>query len=211
MFIRICLSLIFPLLAAIFVISFGMITKATAAGPYKLYWPPALNSYYPDIEMMSLSGKPVKLSSYAGKAILVEPIGMSCPACQAFAGGDTRGGINGVLPQSGLPSIDNLLQKQGISPNDPRLVRVQLILYGPTLKAPTLAEARAWANHFGFGQGANQLVLIADQRYQNDASYNMIPGFQLIDKNFVLRSDSSGHQPKNDLYGQLLPMIRQLL
>lgn len=211
-------------------LSFGALTSSSsclAAGPaqnaakpaaaaqakpkYPLYWPPALNTYYPDIEMMSISGKPVRLSSYAGKVILVEPIGMSCPACQAFAGGDRAGGINGVTPQTGAESADKMLTGAGITPSDPRLIRVQLLLYGPSMQAPTLAEAQAWSKHFSFGQKPNEVVLIADSRYQNNASYNMIPGYQLIDKSFVMRSDACGHNPKNALYDHLLPMLKKLL
>ncbi len=187
------------------------IEAAEAKASYKLFWPPVLNNYYPDIEMQSLKGAKVKMSSFAGKVILVEPIGMSCPACQAFAGGDRLGGYNGVSPQSGLSSIDSLLTAQGISPNDSRIVRVQMLLYGPGMQAPTAQEAKSWAKHFGFGQRPNEVLLIADSRYQNSASYNMIPGFQLIDKTFVLRSDSSGHSPKNDLYSHLLPTIKKIL
>lgn len=174
----------------------------------KLVWPPVLNSSYPDVEMQTVSGKKIKLSSFTGKVILVEPIGMSCPACQAFVGGDKKGGLNGVVPSGGLPSMDTLLTQQGISPQDPRLVRVQMLLYGPTLGAPTLQEAQAWANHFGFGKRPNEVLMFADSSFQNAGSYNMIPGFQLIDRNFILRSDSSGHNPKNNLYNELMPMLK---
>lgn len=184
---------------------------AAARSKFSLYWPPALNNYYPDIQMMSLSGKPVRLSSFAGKVILVEPIGMSCPACQAYAGGDRLGGINRVSPQGGVESADKMLASHNISPSDSRLVRVQLLLYGPNMQAPTLAEAQAWAKHFGFGQKPNEVVLIADGQYQNSGSYNMIPGFQLIDKDFVLRSDACGHYPKSGLYDHLLPMLKKML
>lgn len=182
---------------------------APAKARYPMYWPPSLNTYYPDIEMMSISGKPVRLSSYAGKVILVEPIGMSCPACQTFAGGDRAGGINGVTPQIGAESADKMLTGAVIKPSDPRLIRVQLLLYGPNMQAPTLAEAQAWAKHFGFGQKPNEVVLIADSRHQNNASYNMIPGYQLIDKSFVMRSDACGHNPQNALYDHLLPILKK--
>lgn len=189
----------------------GIAANSKQTSKFRLFWPPQLNNYYPDIELQSLSGKKVKLSQYAGKVLLIEPIGLSCPACQAFAGGDTKGSFCGVSPQPGLQSIERLMASNGISGQDPRIVKVQLLLYGPTLQAPTMAEARAWAKHFGFGSRPNEVVLIADSRYQNDGSYNMIPGFQVVDKDFVLRSDSSGHQPKNDLYRHLLPTLKNLL
>jgi len=120
----------------------GPVTAQTApvARTYKTFWPPVVNQVYPELELSDLSGKKIKLSSFAGKVILLEPIGMSCPACQAFVGGATRGGINGVQPQGGVSSIDTYLQASGVSPADPRLVRIQLLLYGPSLGVPTRAE-----------------------------------------------------------------------
>jgi hypothetical protein len=38
----------------------------------------------------------------------------------------------------------------------------------------------------------------------------MIPGFHLIDRDFVLRSDSCGHNPKANLFTDLLPTLRKL-
>jgi len=39
----------------------------------------------------------------------------------------------------------------------------------------------------------------------------VIPGFQLVDRDFILRSDATGHRPANDLWKHLLPMVPQLL
>ncbi len=197
-------------LALLSVAGIQVFAQTPQAGRFKTFWPPVVNQFYPELELCDLSGKRVKLSSFAGKVILLEPIGMSCPACQAFVGGDRKGGINGVAPQSGLSSVDALLAAQGVSSSDPRLVRVQLLLYGPTLNAPTLAEAQAWAKHFDFGRRNNEILLIGDQRYINQHSYNMIPGFQLIDKNFVLRCDACGHNPKSNMYTELMPMVAKL-
>ena len=67
-------------------------------------------------------------------------------------------------------------------------------------------EARRWAEHFGVTR-PNHHVLYGDSRFINTGSYNMIPGFQLVDRDFVLRSDSSGHNPKHNLWKELLPML----
>lgn len=45
---------------------------------------------------------------------------------------------------------------------------------------------------------------------QNQASYNMIPGFQLIDQNFILRSDSTGHNPKES-FDHLIRLAAKLV
>lgn len=209
------LLIFFAFLSISFLISKAETSKSSTASnggaQQKLSWPPQLNSKYPDLELMSSSGKKVKLSSVAGKIILLEPIGMSCPACQAFVGAAEKGPFPGGSAQPGLPSMDSMLKQHGISPSDSRLERVQLILYSPSMGAPTLEQAKAWSKHFGFGETGHELILIGDQSYINNASYNMIPGFQLIDKDFVLRCDSTGHNPTNDLYKELLPMLKKLL
>ncbi len=197
--------------ALLFFVGWKVSAQTQQASRFKTFWPPVANQLYPELELCNISGKRIKLSSYAGRVVLLEPIGMSCPACQAFCGGDKKGGVNGVTPQSGLSAVDTLLAAQGVSGSDPRLVKVQLLLYGPSLNAPTLAEAQVWARHFEFGKRENEVLLIGDQRYINQHSYNMIPGFQLIDKNFILRCDACGHNPKSNMYTELMPMVRKLL
>lgn len=175
------------------------------------FWPPVVGRTYPEIELCDLTGKKVKLSSYAGRVILLEPIGMSCPACQAFVGGEKKGGINGVTPQGGTSSLESYLAAAGVSPTDTRVVHVQLLLYGPNMGVPTLAEAQAWAKHFDFGRRSNEVLLVGDQRYISQHSYDMIPGMQLIDKNFVLVCDATGHNPRSSLFSELIPSVSKLL
>ena len=173
------------------------------------FWPPVLNQYYPDLELINQDGKKTR-----GRVIIVEPIGMSCPACQAFAGANRPGmkAYGNFRPQPGLKSIDEMLsQYAGVRLGDPGVVLVQLLLYNPSMKAPTLEEGQAWARNFGLSTRKNVFVLTGTEKLVNNNSYNMIPGFQLIDKNFVLRSDATGHHPKNNLYTHLLPMIKSVL
>lgn len=42
-------------------------------------------------------------------------------------------------------------------------------------------------------------------------SYKMVPGFHLIDRDFVLRRDSSGHHPVHNLYDDLLLTMGRLV
>lgn len=174
-------------------------------------WPPQLNQRYPNLELTNTDGRKIQLSQYAGRIILLEPIGMSCPACQAFVGAAQKGAFHGGSAQAGLPSIDTSLQQYGISSTDTRLLRIHLLLYSPEMTAPNLQQAKEWSKHFNFGNRANEIVLFADQSYIGNAAYNLIPGFQLIDKSFVLRCDATGHRPPNDLYRDLLPLLKNLL
>lgn len=122
------------------------------------------------------------------------------------------GAFRGQPVQAGLPSIDELVSAYaGVSLSDERIVHVQLLLYSLTLEAPTSGDARAWAEHFKMDRAKNRIVLAGTRALMGDAGYAMIPGFQLVDKNFILRSDSTGHGPRDDLYRTLLPMIAPLL
>ena len=176
-------------------------------------WPPVMDEPFPDIELMSHTGKRVSLSDFKGKIILVEPVGMTCAACNAFSGAQEVGGYQGVKPQKNLPSIEVLLPQygDGASLDDDRIVLVQLLLYDMNLKAPDPANALHWARHYNFDKRDNVFVLAGDQRYINQASYDMIPGFFLVDQNFMLRSDSTGHHPKYNLFTHLLAMVPELL
>lgn len=179
-------------------------------------WPPRVGERYPNLQLLDSRGDRIALESLAGKIILVEPIGMDCPACNAFAGANRPGssGFRGVKPQSGVPSIHEMLDQyaDGISLSDDRIALVHLLLYRPGREGPPdLRMAQLWAEHFGIEVSENMLVLVGEPYLIGPASFNMIPGFQLIDADFVLQFDSSGHHPKHDLWRELLPAIPGLM
>lgn len=152
------------------------------------------------------------MSDFQGSVILIEYIGMTCPACQAFAGAHEVGSFGGVRPQRGVESIAEYFPKYaGVSLDDERIVLVQVLLYSLSMGAPTPEDARRWASHFDQNRAAGEIVLAGRQKLLGQASYNLIPGFQLIDKDFILRSDSTGHQPRHNLYTELLPLVPKLL
>ena len=179
-------------------------------------WPPRVGERYPNLQLLNSRGDRIALESLAGKIILVEPIGMDCPACNAFAGGNRpgSGGFQGVKPQSGLPSIDQMLKQYagGTSLADDRIALVHLLLYRPGRDGPPDVQmAQLWAKHFEIEASENMLILVGEPYLIGTASFNMIPGFQLIDADFVLRFDSSGHHPTHDLWRELLPAIPSLV
>jgi hypothetical protein len=57
----------------------------------------------------------------------------------------------------------------------------------------------------------NEIVLVGTDELATRQSFKMVPGFHLIDRDFVLRRDSSGHQPVHNLYDDLLPTMGELL
>jgi hypothetical protein len=92
------------------------------------------------------------------------------------------------------------------------MVYIQLLLYNWTRQGPpSLDEACEWAEHFGATRRPNQRVLIANPEMTGPASYAMVPGFQLVDADFVLRFDSTGHKPRHNLWTDLLAGLPALL
>lgn len=174
-------------------------------------WPPVVGQAYPDLRLIDQDGRRTSLSEFKGKVILVEPVGMPCPACIAFAGGQASGSYDGVAPQPGLGSIHDYVRRFGrVRLDRDDIVFVQIVFYSPDLTAPTTEQVRDWATHFSLNRSENEIVLAAEPYLLSAETRAMIPGFQLIDKDFVLRFDSAGHTPQHDLYQELLPAIGRL-
>ncbi|QDV88747.1 hypothetical protein [Stieleria magnilauensis] len=174
-------------------------------------WPPVRGETFPDLMLTDQTGQTVQLSDFAGKIILVEYAAIPCEGCQAFAGGKQYGAFGNFTVQAGLESIEHYArQYAGVTLGSEEVVFVQVLLYGRSVSAPTQAEVAGWAEHFHMDRDANQIVLRGDPSMLSRQTYEMIPGFQLIDRDFVLRSDSCGHHPHDDLYKDLLPMLRTL-
>jgi len=175
-------------------------------------WPPVPGAPYPDLVLRDCFGKVFRLSSLKGKTILVEPVAMSCPACQAFAGGHQVGTFEGVAPQDGIESMEANLQRfaHGLRLDNPNFAYVQVVIYNTKLEAPSVAEVRAWADHFHLTDKPNVHVLVGTKAMISDASFNLIPGLHLVDRSFVLRSAHSA-RGGSDLYLELLPLTASLV
>ena len=176
------------------------------------FWPPVTGNRYPELVLRDSNGAPVRLSDHAGKVILLELVAVPCKGCQAFAGGNKYGGFAGVGVQPDLDSIHEYAERfAGINlTTNPDVLFVQLLLYGKGMGRPTQEETMGWAKHFRMNVNDHQIVLRGDASMVNRNSYSMIPGFHLIDRDFVLRSDSCGHRPNENLYTELLPKLKEL-
>ncbi len=194
--------------------NFGYSKKNNAVPKINLTnWPPQLGSTYPDLEFIDQDGNQWNLSRFKGKVILIEPIGMNCPACQSFAGAHIRGPYGNIQPQNGLEDFEGYFKSYtgGLRLEDEGIVLVELLLYDLKLRHPTIEDAKGWAKHFGMESKNNHFVVIPTKDMRSKASYDLIPGYQLIDKEFQLRSDATGHNPKHNLWTDLLPVVPQVL
>ena len=193
-----------------------MARNSRQQAPAQHAWPPRIGETFPELELTSLSGEPLLLSSFKGKVLLIEPVSMSCKACQSFAGADedNRGPLGadqGGAHQPGLSSLESYVHRfAGVDFDDPGLVYVQVLFYDLQGKRPpTLEEAKAWADHFDLNR-PNTVVAIADPKYISQTTRSMIPSFQLVDQDFQLRFDA-GKAPRQDLYKELLPALKGML
>ncbi|MDB4614730.1 hypothetical protein OAH18_03465 [bacterium] len=188
------------------------IVKDLAPSDRDFEWPPVVGKKFPDPEFIDQDGNTLRLSDLRGKLLLIEPVGIPCPGCQAFVDSKSRGGFAGVTPQANLPSIEHSAKVYGdFDLNDERIVHVQLLLFGMDLQAPTGADAKAWARHYDQKTVRQQYVLAGNDMLQDSLTRSFIPGFWLVDENFTLLSDSTGHSPLDDLYRVLLPSAGRLL
>lgn len=85
-----------------------------------------------------------------------------------------------------------------------------VLLSGFKGKGAFADDARRWAAHFKPGGFKNRPVLSAGQGMISKASAELIPGFQLVDKNFILRYDAAGPHMKHGWH-ELFPAIPRLL
>jgi len=186
---------------------------AAASSEAPSVWPPRLGEPYPDLHLVDQSGQVRALSSFKGRLLLVEMVGMTCPACQGFSGAERLGTFGGIGSDGGLPAIDELIPQYARDvtfPNDD-IVFVQILLFDMQMGPPTADDAKAWATHFHREVAKHQYVLAGGPALHNQASYVLVPGFQLVDREFVLRWDATGHSPRHNLYRDLLPAIPDLL
>ena len=176
-------------------------------------WPPVVGQPYPDLELIDQEGEEFKLSYLKGKVIIVEPIGMNCPACQAFSGAHKAGPYENNAVAHNLEDFEKIfkLYSKGLRLPSKDIVFVQLLLYNMKMGAPTKEDARKWARHFRISKDDNHFVAVFPHDMRGQASFDMIPGFQLIDRNFILRSDATGHHPTHNLYTELIPMTPKLV
>lgn len=176
-------------------------------------WPPIVGQAYPDLELIDQNGEKFSLSFLKGKVIIVEPIGMNCPSCQAFSGAHDYGAFENNSVEQYSASFRKIfpLYAKGLKLPSRDLVFVQLILYDMALKQPDANDAKAWAEHFRLSRDQNHFVAVSPYDLRGQASFNLIPGFQVIDRDFILRADSTGHHPTHDLYKQLIPYAGRLV
>ena len=111
-----------------------------------------------------------------------------------------------------MPSTEQAARDYGhISIDDERLVVVHLLLFGFDMQAPSVADARRWAEHYQLDQRPNHLVLVGTPGLLGPGSRALVPGLWVVDPDFVLRFDSAGNHAPDDLWTKTWPGVAALL
>ena len=173
-------------------------------------FPPAKGQMYPDMRLVDQDGNPFNVEDFKGQVVFVELAAIPCGGCQAFAGANEKGGYLTSKVQSNLKSIHHYVDRFCDMEPGRDFVFVQLLIYNNDLKAPTQEEVAGWADHFGMKTEDRQYVVGAPPAILNQKTRDAIPGFHLIDLQGKLVADSCGHQPTDDLFSDLLPMLADL-
>ncbi len=188
--------------------------QALAAVPNAMAdWPPTAGKAFPAVALQDHNGQAFDLAKLKGKPTLVEFIAMTCAGCQAWSGGNKYGAYENLAVQKDLEDIETYFNTytNGLKLHSGKVNFVQLIIYNIALEAPRPFELQAWRKHFRLDQYPNTYIITGGKDLCNQASFEKIPGFLLLDKNLIVRFEALGHSPRHDLYRQLLPGVRALL
>ncbi len=180
-------------------------------------WPPKMNKQYPEIELFDQEGKELTISSLKGKVLIVEYIDISSPISQAQSGA----GLLGAYYASASQDIDKYAQPFSkilmdntdnslILPNE-NIIELKIIIYGENANAGSRDDAYNWASHFDLDKSDNVIVAVPKKDIRGEIATSIIGGYQLVDKNGILRVDSAGSNPKHNLKMTLVPLVPKLI
>ncbi len=176
-------------------------------------WPPQVGESFPAIALVDHEGTPISVEAWKGKPTLIELVAMTCAGCQAFSGGLSHGGYQGFASQGGIESIEKYYNQYsgGHELFSGEINFAQIIIYNLRLEPARPEDLRGWRHHFGFDQHPTAQILTGGKPLANQASFRMIPGFILLDRDLVVQYDATGHSPRHNLYTELLPNIGSVL
>ena len=162
--------------------------RLLGARSQELPWSPKEGKTYPNLDLMTTSGKSYSLAQLKGQAIIVLPVDMRSANSQVQAGAKVYGSLNGVdLNSAIVKSLESQIGKKSCT----QIKIVHLVLYNLEGKAPTTKDLILWNNHFELANKTNQVVLGARQRHIMWSKKSLTFGCQYINADFKLQVDAT--------------------
>ncbi|RMG41610.1 MAG: hypothetical protein D6719_08165 [Candidatus Dadabacteria bacterium] len=197
-------------------VPFGGDTKkktTQAISTTKHNWPPHLNSVYPRLVLPTLAGKRFPLERLKGRPFIVEYADARSPVSQGLAGVNMFRPIFGVSPNISIQPIASYFKRYtgGITISSPDFIYVHILLTGPDGKAPTRDVLRHWVSHFRLKRGPNHIILGGHPDLLTYNVRKIAPGFQVIDRNFVVRASATGIPGDQVIKGTILPELSHII
>lgn len=175
-------------------------------------WPAKMNVPYPALGLIDQTGQNFSLADLKGRVIIVEFIDMSSPVSQAQSGAGLMSAYaGGEVDEFAKPFSEYLrdLETPLVLPHD-RIMELKILVYGPDGGMASRDDAQNWATHFNLKRDDNIIVAVPQKDMRDKATDGLVGGFQLIDKNLLLRADSAGPTPKHNLTLTLTPLVPKL-
>ena len=169
-------------------------------------WPARMNRPYPDIALFDQGGQSFSLSGLKGRVIVLEFIDVTAPVSLAQSGVQDA-------DQYAQPFADILSKNTSPALALPHkdIVELKIIIYGAGGGQATRDDAQEWAMRFGLERSKNVIVAVPAKDMRDETTQSLIGGFQLLDKNMILRVDSAGKTPKHNLRLTLAPLVPKLV
>ena len=177
-------------------------------------WPAGMNAEYPDFEVIDQEGNQFSISSLKGKVILVEIVDMMNPVSLSYNGA-AEYGLFGKAESADqyevslAKTIEKQTQGSFSLPNEEVIV-LKLIVYNQEGTQPSAIDAENWANFYRLKKEDNYFVVVPAKDFRSDETDKIVPGYQLIDRDFNLRVDAAGPAPKHNFKMSLIPRIPKL-
>lgn len=184
-----------------------------AAAPNTLPdWPPSVGRGFPEISLTDHAGEPFSMIKLRGRPVLVELGAMTCVGCEALSGAAKYGGFGGMRVSPEYGSLEEYARTYGgVNLFGGEVAFVQIIAYNLSLNPPTPSQLADWRRHFHLNEHPEAYVVGGGAALASGVTYRMIPGVLLLDREGIVRVDSTGDTPKQDLFRELLPELGRMV
>lgn len=171
-------------------------------------WPPETGYEFPSMLFLNANGQRRSMEEFRGRMVLVEYVWMGSPVTQALSGSNQRGPFGKVPINKQFKSLEQYFPEYsgGVSINDVTLL--QILMVDGASHEVTPETAKAWVKHFDL-EAKRRTVLIGTPALLRNEGSQLLGGFQLLDRNLVVRVDATRERSKT-LFSQLFPALPRI-